>query len=113
MKKYHHVTVGKMKSGDRARTIPFGSSIKAIVVYPKGSRKGKTRAKKGKGKSRIISLRFSPQAFTLAQARAWAKSHGYRVISTAKAGTTAKRTLKKKAKKKVARRHKTRRKITA
>jgi hypothetical protein len=105
MKTYHHVTVGKMKSGDRARTIPFGSSIKAIVVYPKGSRRGKVRAKRGKGRGRVISLRFSPSRFTLAEARAWAKSHDYRVISTAKAGTTTKRTLKKKTKK--------RRKVTA
>jgi len=97
MKKYHHVTVGKKKSGDRVRTIPFGASIRAIIAYPK----------RGKGKGRTISLRFSPGRYTLAEARTWAKSHGYRILGTAKAGTTTKRTLKKKTKKKG------RRKVTA
>jgi hypothetical protein len=100
MKNYHHVTVGKIKKDDRVRTISFGSSIKAIIAFPKGARKGKTRAKKGSGKSRVISLRFSPSRYTMAQARAWAKKHGYRVIGTAKAGTTVSRKPKRRAKKK-------------
>jgi len=98
MKKYHHITTGRAKSGDRIRTIPFGSSIKAVIAYPKGSKRTLKRAKRGKGKGRIISLRFSPRAYSLARAKSWAKSHSYKVLKTAKAGTTTHR--KKKIKKK-------------
>src|SRR5271154_4238017 len=95
MKKYHHVTVGKA-SGEQVRTIPFGSNIKARIAFPSGSRKSKKRAKRGKGKGHVISLLFSPSAFTMAEAKAWARKHNYSVKDTAKAGTTKKRTLKRK-----------------
>ena len=85
MKKYHHVRVGSQHSGGRVRTISFGSNIKARMSYPRGSKKTKNRAKRGKGKGRVISLLFSPQKFTLAEAKQWAKSHGYTVKKTAKA----------------------------
>jgi len=97
MKKYHHVKVGSA-AGERVRTIPFGRNIKARIAYPKGSSRGK-RAKRGKGKGHIISLLFSPLVFTLGEAKAWARSHGYSVKSTAKAGTTTKRVPKRKTRK--------------
>lgn len=89
MKKFHHVTVGK--ANGRIRTINFGKSIKAIISYPKGSKKLKRRTKRGKGKSHIVTLLFSPTKFTLAQAKAWTKKHNYKIKRTAKAGTTIKR----------------------
>lgn len=89
MKKYHHITVGK--TGGRIRTINFGKSIKARVSYPQGSKKPVRRAKRGKGKGHVVTLLFSPNKFTLASAKIWAKKHGYRVKRSAKAGTTIKR----------------------
>ena len=100
MKKYHHVRVGSQYSGGRVRTVPFGTSIKARISYPKESRKGKKRAERGKGKGRVISLLFSPNKFTLSQAKSWAKKHGYSVKKTAKADVMrkAKKSLKKRRK---------------
>jgi len=95
MKKYHHITVGS-GTGEKIRTIPFGRYIKARIAYPKSSRPGKKRAKRGKGKGHIISLLFSPEKFTMAEAKAWAKKHGYSIKGTAKAGTTTKRKIKRK-----------------
>lgn len=99
MKKYHHVTVGR--SNGRVRTIPFGRSIKARISYPASSRYKGKRAKRGKGKGHVVSLLFDPRRFTLAQAKAWARSHGYSVKDSAKAGTVKKR-IKRKGHKKVA-----------
>ena len=104
MKKYHHVTVGS-GTGEKIRTIPFGRHIKARIAYPQNSKPGKKRAKRGKGKGHIISLLFSPEKFTLAEAKTWAKKHGYSVKGTAKAGTTTKRKVKRKpAKRKITKR---------
>ena len=94
MKTYHHVTVGKTNGG-RVATIPFGENIKARIAYPKGSRPGKKRAKRGKGKGHVISLLFSPAVFSMAEAKAWARKHGHSVKGSAKAGTTAKRVPKR------------------
>lgn len=97
MKKYHHIKVGN--ASGRTRTISFGASIKARISYPKSSRKLKKRAKKGKGKGRVVSLLFSPKKYTLAQAKAWVRKHDYSIKETAKAGTTKKRTPKRRHKK--------------
>lgn len=102
MKKYQHVSTGRIKKSDRVRTISFGQYIKARIAYPAGSKAGKQRAKPGKGKGRIVSLLFSPSKYTLAQAKKWAREHGYRVLRSAKAGTTTSRKVSRKAKRRVA-----------
>lgn len=98
MKTKHHITVGH--ASGRCATIPFGGYIQAIICYPKGSRRTKKRAKRGKGKGRVVSLRFDPRKYTLSKAKTWARQHGYTVLKTAEAGTTQKRKKKKKITKK-------------
>jgi hypothetical protein len=108
-KTLHHVSTGAYKAGQKVRTITFGKGIKARIAYPKGSRQPKTRAKRGKGKGVITTLLFDPSRYTLAEAKKWAKDHGYPVSETAAAGTTKPRKKKKTAKKK----KKTKKKKTA
>ena len=97
-KTLHHVSTGAYRpgSGQRIRTITFGKGIKARIAYPKGSRKSKKRAKRGKGKGVIITLLFDPSRYTLEEAKEWARDHGYRVKKTAAAGTTKPRKKTKK-----------------
>jgi len=95
MKTKHHVTVGRKRSGARCRTIRFGSHIQAIICYPKGSRNRPGRAPRGKGKGRVISLRFDPKHFTLGGAKKWAREHDYKVLGSAKADTNGKKKKKK------------------
>lgn len=96
MKKLQHVKTGRVTKNDRVRTITFGKGIKARIAYPKYSRTRQKRAKPGKGKGRIVSLLFDPIHYSLTEAKRWAKSHGYRVLGSAKAGTTEARKKKRK-----------------
>ena len=69
-RKYHHIRLRDPGRFGRIRTITFGKGVKARIGFPKGARK-----KKGKGSSKVITLLFDADKYTMPEAKKWVKKH--------------------------------------
>lgn len=67
---YQHVRVNDPKEFKRIRTVTFGKGIKARIGFKKGE------------SSKVVSVLFPKDKYSIDQAKEWAKKHAYKIVKS-------------------------------